>query len=152
VRASYLYDFFDAPEQELSLGVSLQLRNAIIDFTGGDGSTFVSSRNVGPVPILKARWRYTFDNAAFLGAEIDGFYANIPIANGDLESSVQGAVCDASLRVGIPVTGFANAYLNLRYIGGGSEGTEIGGDEVDGDGYADNWLHTFSTSLGLEFR
>lgn len=151
VRLSYFYDFWADPRQELGIGISLQIRNAIINFSEGSGVRLVANRNVGPVPILKARWRSTFDNDVFVGAEIDGFYANIPIANGDLESQVEGAICDASMRVGAPVVGFANAFVNLRYVGGGSKGFERG-DDIEGDGFTDNWLHTIALSLGVELR
>lgn len=151
VRFSYFYDFWQDPRQELGFGASLQIRNAIINFNDVAGTRLVSNRNVGPVPILKARWRSTFANDVFMGAEIDGFYANIPIANGDLESQVEGAICDASVRLGFPVTGFANAFINLRYLGGGSSGFERG-DDIEGDGFTDNWLHTFAISLGAELN
>lgn len=150
-RVSYFYDFWAGPRQELGIGASLQIRNATINFVDVAGTRLVSNRNVGPVPILKARWRSTFDNDVFVGAEIDGFYASIPIANGDLESQVEGAICDASFRVGAPVAGFANAFLNLRYLGGGSSGFERG-DDIEGDGFTDNWLHTVAISLGAEIQ
>ena len=150
-RVSYFYDFWADPRQELGIGASLQIRNATINFGDVAGTRLVSNRNVGPVPILKARWRSTFENDVFVGAEIDGFYASIPIANGDLESQVEGAICDASLRVGAPVVGFANAFINLRYLGGGSSGFERG-DDVEGDGFTDNWLHTVAISLGAELQ
>lgn len=54
-RVSYLYDVLDGEDDEIAFGASLQLRNAIIDFTSADGLKRRTNRNVGPVPVLKFR-------------------------------------------------------------------------------------------------
>ena len=56
-RLSWLYDFWSAPDRELAAGLSLQLRNASIVFASQDGGQQRVYQDVGPVPILKARFR-----------------------------------------------------------------------------------------------
>lgn len=150
VRASYLYDFLDAPDQELAIGGSLQLRDAVIDFARRDGSQLVSNRNVGPVPALKVRGRYTDDSGWFIGAEVDGIYAGLPVING-AEFPFEGALLDASVRAGVPLVGFANTFVNLRFLGGGARGTEQRASR-EGDGVTNNWLATVALTLGFEVR
>lgn len=147
-RVSYLYDFWEG-EDELGLGVSLQLRNAIIEFEEIGGDTFRSRRDVGPVPVLKFRWRQSVSPRWFVGAEVDGFYAPIKYLNGG-DSDVVGAIVDASVRAGVELRQDAEAYLNLRWLGGGAEG---GGEDDDnpGDGYNENWLSFIALSLGLSY-
>ncbi|MDC0711404.1 hypothetical protein POL68_23235 [Stigmatella sp. ncwal1] len=153
-RASYLYDFFSGPDHELSVGASLQLRNATSTFTSADGTRRWSSRDVGPVPILKVRGRYTFGSGGWLGMEVDGFYASGGLFNRDNDAdSFTGAILDASARAGMRVTREVDVYLNLRYLGGGARGT----DEKEaaqglGDGYSSNWLNTATVSLGFLYR
>ncbi len=66
------------------------------------------------------------------------------------DSDVTGAILDTSLRVGRPVTDQIDAFLNLRYLGGGGEGTSKDDDDF-GDGYVSNWLHFATVSLGFTF-
>lgn len=149
-RASYLYDVLASPQTELSLGVSLQLRNATIEFQSGDGERFRSNRDVGPVPILKARLRHTFAGGYWFGAEVDGFYAPVSYINGD-DSEVVGAIADARVHAGVPLRDGAEAFLNLRYLGGGAEG--ISNDSTGpGDGYTSNWLHFFTVTVGFRLN
>jgi len=98
-RVSYLYDLTPAPRFELAVGASVQIRNATIEFASLDGQQLKSYRNIGIVPLLKLRGRYTLDNGVYFGAEIDGIYAPIPGANGS-DNKVTGALLDASLRAG----------------------------------------------------
>ncbi|MBC8229961.1 hypothetical protein H8E77_10490 [bacterium] len=58
---------------------------------------------------------------------------------------------DASTRIGFELTDYLDSFLNVRYIGGGSKGTEAD-DPGPGDGFTDNWLHTMSISLGFYIR
>ena len=98
-------------------------------------------------PILKARFRHDYAGGYWIGAELDGFYAPVSYLNGD-DNEVVGAIADASLRAGVKLRGGAEAFLNLRYLAGGSEG--IGTDDADpGDGYANNWLHFVTVSAGF---
>lgn len=149
-RLSFQYDFFRAPDQDLAIGISAQIRNATIDFTSADGTLRRSTRNIGFVPIIKVEGRYTFDNGFFMGTEVDGFYAwgrYVSASRDDFD----GLIIDASLRAGLPMPPVGEVYLNLRYLGGGARGTNSTPDGP-GDGYTNNWLHTLSLSLGLNFR
>lgn len=147
-RISYLYDLFDGPD-ELGIGLSLQLRNATLAFEQLDGPAFRSRRDIGPVPILKLRWRQWVSDGVFIGAEIDGFYAPIKYLNGG-ETDVEGAIVDASLRAGLALPHDAEVFLNLRWLGGGAEG-ESDDPDVPGDGFNANWLHFVALSLGLSY-
>jgi len=62
-----------------------------------------------------------------------------------------GAILDASLRVGFTPREPVDVFLNLRYIGGGAEGTATD-DTGPGDGYTKNWLHTYAVSIGVSMR
>jgi hypothetical protein len=149
-RMSYLYDLMGRyPRHELSLGFSLQIRNATINFTSADGSLRRAFRSLGPVPTIKARGRYTFDSGLWLGGEVDFMYAPVKYINGG-DSDVEGAIVDLSLRAGYPVRSWANVFVNLRYIGGGAEGTSPDDDTV-GDGFVANWLHFLTLSIGAEW-
>lgn len=141
-RVSYLYDFFADPDQELSLGGSLQIRNATIAFSAVDGSGRVDRRDIGPVPALKLRGRYHFDSGFWLGGEVDGIYAPVKYLNGG-ESDVEGAILDLSVRAGYRVVRGVDAFVNVRYLGGGAEGT-------GGDGFTANWLHFLTATIGFE--
>lgn len=146
-RVSYLYDFWKEPEKELAAGLSLQLRDAVIDFASADGTQFIGNRNVGPVPILKFRFNYPLGPLFFVGSEIDGFYVSLKVLNGSLTSEVTGLILDASLRAGIRPSRFFDAFLNLRYVGGGAEGTSEN-STPPGDGFTKNYFQAFSVSLG----
>jgi hypothetical protein len=148
-RISYLYDFFgEYAGHELSLGASLQIRNAIIDFALADGTLLRTNRDVGPVPVIKLRGRYTFDGGFWLGGEIDGFYAPIKYLNGG-KSDVVGAIVDASVRAGLNLLPAVDAFVNVRYVGGGAEGTSSS-DDGPGDGYTSNWIHLMFLTLGFD--
>jgi hypothetical protein len=146
-RVSYLYDVLPDERQELAFGVSAQIRNATIEFAEVDGGGFKSYRNIGLVPLLKARGSYTWPSGEFLGFEIDGIYAPIRGANGS-DNEVTGALVDASIRGGVAWLERSRLFVNLRYIGGGSTGQ--GDPEAFTDGVAKNWLHLMTLSLGAE--
>ncbi len=148
-RASYMYDVASSDAWEVGLGASLQLRNATITFTSADGTQRRSNRDVGPVPILKARVRHNTPSGWFFATEIDGFYAPVKYINGG-DSDVTGAIVDASVRAGYRINMDLEGYLNLRWIGGGSEGTSDN-TEGFGDGYSKNWLNFFAVSLGFNY-
>ncbi len=148
-RLSYLYDFLPRADQELALGLSMQLRVADIEFTSLDGELQRTSQNLGPVPLIKARGRYTFDNNVFVGTEIDGIGIQFPSEQG----SVLGLFFDTSLRVGYSPTQFLETFLNVRYVGGGARGP--GSKPLDaafGDGYTNNFIHTLNTSIGFALK
>jgi hypothetical protein len=152
-RASYLYDFLDEqPIDELALGFSLQIRDADIELSSADGQLRRSRRNVGPVPALKLRGRFAVTGPMWLGFEADGMYAPIKYLNGG-RSDVVGAILDASLRAGYAVSGPLDLFINVRYLGGGAEGTsKSDAKRGPGDGYTSNWLHFVTTTVGAELR
>lgn len=149
-RLSYLYDFLRANDRELAIGLSFQLRNASISFASADGELFRINENVGPVPIFKFRGRLPFNNGMWVGTECDGFYASGKYITGS-ENDFEGAILDASVRLGFELTDYLDSFVNIRYIGGGAEGTEKD-YPGPGDGYTNNWLHTVSISLGFYIR
>lgn len=147
-RIGYLYDLNPDPKIETAIGLSLQIRNATIDFESLDGSLFRSNRNIGPVPILKFRWRRDYDSGLWLGFEADGFYAPISYTNGS-ENEVVGAILDASARVGLILPKNVEAFLNVRYLGGGAVGTDKTPEWPSTDGYVKNWLHFLTVTVGF---
>jgi hypothetical protein len=153
-RVSWLYDFWRAPERELALGLSLQLRDAVIAFTSVDGTKQQVYTDVGPVPILKARARIPVNDRMWAGAEVDGFYAQGTVVTGstNVESSFKGAILDANLRYGFMVNESIDAFLNARYLGGGAEGGQQDPENPFSDGYTRNWLGAFSISIGFAIR
>jgi hypothetical protein len=148
-RVDVARDVLASPRHDLWLGGGLQIRNATLEFASSDGEQLVSQRNVGPVPLLRVAARTTFASGRFLEGEADGFYAPIKYINGG-STDVEGAILDASVRGGTPLGDDAELFLNLRYLGGGGEGTS--NDDGPGDGYTSNWLHVFTVSLGARFR
>lgn len=146
-RASYMYDVLPDARQELSFGVSGQIRNATIEFTEINGTRFKSYRNIGFVPLLKARGSYTWPGGEFAGFEIDGVYAPIRGVNGS-DNEVTGALLDASIRAGVAWRDHSRLFVNLRYFGGGATGQSD--PEAFTDGYNKNWLHVLTLSLGAE--
>ncbi|MFN0061635.1 MAG: hypothetical protein ACKVPX_03860 [Myxococcaceae bacterium] len=149
-RLSYMYDFRPEPDQEIGIGVSLQIRNSTITFASADGTLLRSNENIGPVPVVKFRARHTFANRMFIGTEIDGFYASGRIITGSGNDFI-GSLLDASLRAGMALGPAADVFLNVRFLGGGARGLEentLG----PGDGFARNWLYTFTVSLGFQLK
>lgn len=149
-RGSYLYDFQEDPERELALGLSMQLRNATIDYQSVSGSQQISNRNIGIVPIIKFRTRQPLAENAYWGVEADGFYAPVSYLNGD-NNEVVGAILDSNAKLGVQLNNGVDAFASLRYVGGGSVGTN---DDVTGpgDGYTKNWIHTAALSVGFTLR
>jgi hypothetical protein len=147
-RISYLYDFLaDTARHEFAIGLSLQMRNATIDFTSTDGSVHRSNRDIGPVPAVKVRGRWAITSRAWIGGEADAVYAPIKYINGS-NTDVEGAFFDVSVRAGYLVVRSLDLFLNVRYLGGGAEGTSKDNDGP-GDGYTSNWLHLLTFSLGM---
>ena len=144
-RISYGYDFLRRRGDEVLIGFGLQIRNATLTFTSADGSLRADRRDVGPVPLLKFRGRWAFDSGIWWGTEIDGIYAPISVINGS-DEAITGALLDASLRFGYDFTDKVSGFFNVRYLGGGAEGTS------SSDGYTKNWLHFVTLSLGVELR
>lgn len=152
-RASYMFDVLAREDMELSLGGGFQMRIAAIEFVPVDGSDGRLSKDLGPVPLLKLRYRHNLEKGWFYGTEIDGFYANIKVLNGDIENEVTGAIYDASLRGGKTLGDGLDAFVNVRFLGGGGVGTsQDDARDNPGDGYVKNWLHAATISLGFYFE
>lgn len=149
-RASWMYDTHPDPDLEVACGLSLQLRNAVIAFRSEDGTLFRERRDVGPVPAVKLRVRGTVAGRFWMGTEIDGFYSQIRGLNGG-RTDVEGAILDGSLRFGMAWNRGVDSFLNLRYLGGGAEGTSQDPDFYS-DGFTSNWLHTFALTVGVSVR
>ena len=147
-RISYLYDFVNSKKHTYGAGLSMQLRNASIEFENSTNTKFSTSRNVGLVPLLKVKGRSYVYEQLWLEVEADGAYAPVSYLNGD-DNEVLGALLDASFKTGYT---FDNKefYVNTRYIGGGAEGTSDN-DTGPGDGYNKNWLNFFNVSLGFTY-
>jgi hypothetical protein len=146
-RVSYLYNLAEGPERELAFGLSFQIRNATIEFESLDGALLRSTRDVGPVPILKFRWRMPLGSNFWVGSEADGFYAPVSYINGS-DNEVVGAILDASLRGGMNLSEKSSVFMNVRYLGGGAVG-ESEGQKGPGDGYVKNWLHFVTVTAGF---
>jgi hypothetical protein len=149
-RIGYLYDFLRRRGDGASFGFSPQLRDATITFTSADGAIRADRRDVGPVPLLKLRGRWGLENGVWWGTEIDRIYGPISGINGS-DEKITGARLDASLRVGYDFTKRVSGFFNVRYLGGGAEGTEQNPDPPS-DGFTKNWLNFMTFSLGVEFR
>ena len=142
-RFSYLYDWIE-PQRGFffSPGISFQIRNASILFRSDTGKGQVQD-NIGPVPVIKLRSGYRWHSGFFILFDGDGFYASSKFING-ADYPFTGYIYDLSLRGGYRLNSFSQGYLNLRFLGGGAEGTN------DKEEYTFNDLHTFSFSLGLK--
>ncbi|GAA4846939.1 hypothetical protein [Algivirga pacifica] len=143
-RITYLNELLnDNDKFDLAIGGGLQLRNATINFEALDGSLFHSNRDIGPVPVLSIRTRYNLNKVTYTEFEADGFYAPISYINGS-DNDVVGAILDASIRQGVHITEEVNGYINLRYLGGGAEGS--------GDDYVKNWLNFLTVTAGVTYE
>ena len=151
-RFGYLYDLLKDRDQELGIGLALQIRNATIDFASRDGEMLETNRNIGVVPLLKLRGRWTPKRGQgfWLGAEVDGAYIRGKVISGTRDFFT-GALVDASVRAGFKVPRAGDVFVNVRYVGGGARGTDST-PKSGKDGYAENWLHTMALSLGLYIR
>jgi hypothetical protein len=149
-RGTWLYDLQADPEREVALGIALQLRNAVIDFTSVDGTLRSSNRDVGPVPILAFRTRQPVGKSGIFGAELTGFWAPIRYINGT-GSDVEGAIADAQIRYGTSIRPGVDGFLGVRYVGGGAVGT-ANVSTPPGDGYSRNWLHLLSIQMSAVIR
>lgn len=144
-RFSWDFDVLEAPQELLAFGLGLQIRNATLEFESLDGELFRSRNDVGPVPLLRARGRFPIVNRWYFAFEADGFYAPISVLNGS-DTEVVGAILDASVRLGWRFIDHVDAFLNVRYLGGGAAGASDPTPTSDGE--QANWLHFLVVSLG----
>ncbi|ERP38745.1 hypothetical protein [Chitinivibrio alkaliphilus] len=147
-RFSWLRRLSHSPTHSFEIGLSLQIRNAQITFADRKGDLLREEQDIGPVPAFKVRLHRSIHDSYWIGLEADGMYAPVRYINGS-DSDVEGAILDASLRAGRDLEQLPGAvYLNLRYLGGGAEGTSDPGQF--GDGYTENWLHFLILTLGMQ--
>lgn len=155
-RISYLYDFIEKDNYYVSAGLSLQLRNASIIFENYDGSKVTVNQNLGPVPIIKLKAGYYFNNGVYIETDSDAFYASSKFING-ADFNFTGSIYDLSGRLGFKLNDSLNTFINLRYLGGTAEGTsEYTNDKWSETGtspsYTSNILGTTTFSLGFEIK
>lgn len=151
-RVAYQYDIYSDARRELAFGGGFQIRNARVSFVSSDGERAFTQTNLGVVPLLRARGRYVFDSELFLEAEVDGWVSPVP-AQGRNGERALGAIADASLRVGASLRQWSEAFVGLRYLGGGFQGE--GSEDtplVGSDRWNANWLHTLTFSVGFGLR
>jgi len=150
-RFSYLRELTKTNERfDLAIGFSLQIRNATISFESTEGGLYTDNRGIGPVPALKVRTKFRFNECFYSEIEADGIYAPVSYLNGS-DNEIVGAILDASIRFGAEVNVLTNMFLNLRYLGGGAVGTDTG-DVWPGDGYVKNWLNFLNISAGFALK
>jgi len=149
-RLAYQYDIYGDKGRELAFGVGFQVRNARVSFLRSNGTEGFTETNLGIVPLLRMRGRYVFANALFLEAELDGWVSPVP-GQGTRDGRLAlGAIVDLAFRGGVRVTRTIEAFLTLRYLGGGFRGESSADTPLRGsDPWNANWLHTFVLSLGL---
>lgn len=145
-RFGWAFDVLEGPDEELAFGLGLQIRNATIEFRSLDGERFRTRTDVGPVPLLRARGRFGFGGGWFFAFEADGWWSPIPGLNGSDNQLVEGAIADLSVRLGWRFIPHVDGFVNVRYLGGGADGTSD--PSPTSDGFQANWLHFLNISLG----
>lgn len=145
-RVGWSFDVLDSRVDELSFGLALQIRNATITTSSLDGTLYRSREDVGPVPLLRSNGRFAIDPRWYFGWELDGFYAPISVLNGS-DTEVEGAIVDATVRVGARLIPHLDTFVAVRYLAGGAKGN--GDPTPTSDGFQSNWLHFLTVSLGV---
>lgn len=149
-RTTYRYRFHDTGRIRSSAGASAQLRNASILFESADGEKRVITQDLGPVALLSFHSRYDSSNRLFAETTVEGFYAPVRYLNlGDVD--VIGWIYDVAIRAGVDINGESEAFLGLRALGGGADGSGSGNSvwTVTDDRETFNNLNTYAVSLGV---
>ncbi len=149
-RGTYMYDWREGTQDQLSFGVALQIRNATLDFRSQNGELQNTNRDIGPVPLLAMQGKFERENNQWWGFDAAGSFAPIKYINGS-NTDIVGAILDASVRGGLHLEQGTDAFVNLRYIGGGAEGTSNDPDPGK-DGFVVNWLNFVTLSVGVQLR
>lgn len=154
-RASWMWDFNPSAETVWGAGLSLQFRNASVIFESAEGSAFTRtvSQNLGPVPILKGRYAQWFGPHWGFEAELDTIYAGIPVING-AEFNFAGWIWDLGLTLKSRFVPGSTAFLLLRTLGGGAEGTTRPPSVATVSSSRENFnsLATFVVALGFSLE
>lgn len=135
-RASYLFQLLQTERLELGIGATLQVRNAAVQLSTVDGTLFATENDIGIVPALKLRARYTLPSGIYGMLEADGLSTF-----GIGETS--GGILDAALTLGVPLSQEVDGLLRLRWLGGGAD---VPSQEI----YNFAWLG--SASIGFRVR
>jgi len=99
--------------------------------------------------VVKFRGKVQHSPRVYTEWELDGMYAPISYLNGS-DNEVVGAILDASIRTGVQIADPVNAFLNVRYLGGGAVGTSDA--DGPGDGYVRNWLNFLTVTAGFVYE
>ena len=83
--------------------------------------------------------------------QISNTIGDLTSLNTTVDSDVVGAIIDLSFRYGIVLDPTKDLFFNLRWIGGGAEGTSKD-DDGPGDGFTANWLNFISFSIGVTWN
>lgn len=113
-RGSYLYEVACGERWQLEGGVSLQIRNAQVALASVDGTRYASESDIGFVPALKGRFRYTLPQGPYTVLELDGLSSFGAFG-------VPGGIYDGVVAIGAPLRPGLNGELRLRWLGGGAE-------------------------------
>ena len=150
-RGTYRYRFVDRPAWHFSAGAGLQLRNASIVFDSGDGEQRVVSQDLGPVPVLSTLTRYQGGGGGFVELSAEGFWAPIRYLN-LRDVDVNGWLYDGALRAGVTLDRGSEAFISVRLLGGGSDGTgpspSVWTQSQDEPRYTYNNLTTLALTIG----
>ncbi|MDH7483607.1 MAG: hypothetical protein QHH01_03180 [Spirochaetales bacterium] len=151
-RATYLYDLLKG-SNFFGVGAAIQLRNASIRFSGFDASgndLRTVSQNLGIVPALAVAGAFSLPAGFFAGFEATGIYASSAFFNG-ATFQFEGSILDASVRAGRRFASGAEAFINLRFLGGSAAGVSQYPDlywTESQDNETSNYLATGTLTLG----
>jgi hypothetical protein len=154
-RGSWLFNFAHGRGEILGAGLSLQVRNATISFTTTDGTLRAISQNIGPVPILKARYAHWFSKDFGIDMTGDGIYVASAFFNGSTKAFA-GWLWDVSLSAKTTFVEGSTAFLTLRSVGGGAQGNNAydanSATTSSASSYSYNALATAAVTLGFELE
>jgi len=137
-RASYLYELLRGRRIGLEVGGSLQVRNADVAFTSGDGDQRANQSDIGLVVALKARlWVRPCSTGPWGALEADGF------STFGLVDGVRGGIYDVQLLVGHPIGRGVDLTLGARLLGGGAT--------VE-DKAIENWANFIAFTVGARVQ
>jgi len=158
-RATYRYRLVNNEAWQFAVGGALQIRNASIIFDGYDAAgddVRVITQDLGPVPVISLAGRRSWaDGAVFLEGTLDGFYAPVRYLN-LRDVDVIGWLYDASFRMGVQTHERSHAYLSVRFLGGGADGTgaerTLWTESRNEPRYTWNNLNLATLSLGVKVQ
>lgn len=148
-RLSYFYHIVDDETVLFSMGGGLQIRNTTIAFASANGANRFATSNVGPVPLVTARFKYNFANGLWVVVDAGGIWAPIPGLNGS-GSLVTGWLYDAAVQGGLDINDRFLLFMSARLIGGGANGDGVARDS--GQTYSYNALNALNFSTGLTYH